>query len=329
NVFTSEQYGFKLVSLVENSDILYRNSSIFLFVLLGILFIFVSITLLIAMRMSYDARYLSLITRAIDRAKSGKFVTIDIKKRKDEYGIIAGKLNDMSEQLEEHIQKEYILKLKQKEAEMKALQQQINPHFLYNTLEVIRSHALINNDQSVAEVVYNLGGMLRAVVKNKDIITVENELDMLNKYLKIMEFKFRGNFCYQIDVEEEVRSIETVKFWMQPLVENFFVHGFDRTCDYNLLIVNGKAEQDEVVFTFVNNGEKIEPVRLEEINSWLTPDELEASEKSSIGLRNVFARLSFFYGEGIKMKLRNNDEAGITITISIRKGPENVSVADS
>lgn len=330
NVYTSEQYGFKLVSLVENSDIIYKNSSIFLFVLLGILFIFVSITLLIAMRMSYDARYLNLITRAIDKAKSGKFVTIDVKKRKDEYSIIALKLNDMSEQLEEHIEKEYILKLKQKEAEMRALQQQINPHFLYNTLEVIRSHALINNDESVAEVVYSLGGMLRAVVKNKDVITIENELDMLNKYLKIMEFKFKGKFYYQIDVDEEVRSIETVKFWMQPLVENFFVHGFDRTCDYNLLIINGKKDEDQVVFTIINNGEKIEPERLKEINSRLSPEEQETGTENSIGLRNVYTRLSFFYGDSFKMMISNNDEAGITITISIQEGAgENVSVTDS
>lgn len=328
NVYTSERYGYKMVSLVKNSDIIFQNQSMFLFVLFGILFIFVSITLLIAMRMSYDAKYLSLITRAIDKAKSGKFITIDIKSRKDEYGIIAGKLNDMSEQLDEHIQKEYILKLKQKEAEMKTLQQQINPHFLYNTLEVIRSHALVNNDEGVAEVVFNLGGMLRDVVKNKDVITIENELAMLTKYLKIMEFKFSGKFYFQIDVEDEVRAMETVKFWMQPLVENFFVHGFDRNCDYNLLLISGKIVGDYVVFEIINNGEKIEEDRLETINSWLSSEEKENNDNTSIGLKNVYTRLSFFYGDGLKMKLSNNRESGITISISMKKEEANVSVAD-
>ncbi len=329
NAYTSEQYGYTMLSMVKNSDIIYQNGSVFLFVAFGMLFIYVSITVLIAMRMSYDARYLSLITRAIDRAKSGKFVKIDIKRRHDEYGIIAGKLNDMSEQLEEYIQKEYILKLKQKEAEMKALQQQINPHFLYNTLEVIRSHALVNNDESVAEVVFNLGGLLRSVVKNKDIITIENELNMLIKYLKIMEFKFRGNFFYQIDVDDEVRSMETVKFWMQPLVENFFVHGFDSTSDYNLLIINGKMHKDRAVFKIINNGENIDTKRLEKINGWLSGAEEENSDKKSIGLSNVYTRLRFFYGEGVEMELSNNEEAGITITISITREDANVSVADS
>lgn len=330
NVYTSEQYGFKLVSLVKNSDIIYQSGSIFLFVLFGILFIFVSITLLIALRMSYDAKYLSSITRAIDKAKSGNFVEIDVKKRKDEYSIIARKLNDMSNQLEDHIQKEYILKLKQKEAEMKTLQQQINPHFLYNTLEVIRSHALVNNDESVADVVFNLGGMLREVVKNKDVISIEYELDILTKYLKIMEFKFRGKFFYQIDVDEEVRSMETVKFWMQPLVENFFVHGFDRACEYNLLLISGKMKAGKAVFKIVNNGEKIETERLDEINSWLNRIEDENSNNSSIGLRNVYTRLCFFYGDGFEMKLSNNEEAGITISITIPTKGEDpyVPVAD-
>ncbi|MDF2988941.1 MAG: histidine kinase internal region [Eubacterium sp.] len=330
NVYTSELYGYKMVSMVKNSDIIFQNQSMFLFVLFGILFIFVSITLLIAMRMSYDAKYLSLITRAIDKAKSGKFITIDIKSRKDEYGIIAGKLNDMSEQLDEHIQKEYILKLKQKEAEMKTLQQQINPHFLYNTLEVIRSHALVNNDESVAEVVFNLGGMLRDVVKNKDVITIDSELAMLTKYLKIMEFKFRGTFYYQIDVNQEIRAMETVKFWMQPLVENFFVHGFDRNCDYNLLLISGKIVDDQAVFEIINNGEKIEEARLETINSWLSSEAKENVDNTSIGLKNVYTRLSFFYGDGLKMKLSNNEEAGISISISIsiKKEDANVSVAD-
>ena len=331
NVYTSEQYGFKMVSLVKDSDIVIQNGSVFLFVLSGILFIFVSITLLIAMRMSYDARYLNLITRAIDKAKSGKFVKIDTKKRKDEFGIIAGKLNDMSEQLEEHIRKEYILKLKQKEAEMKALQQQINPHFLYNTLEVIRSHALVNHDNSVAEVVYNLGSMLREVVKNKDVITVENELDMLTKYLKIMEFKFRGTFYYQIDVDEDVRAMETIKFWMQPLVENFFVHGFDRSCDYNLLLISGKMDEEKTVFKIVNNGEKIDRERFDKINGWLGSNENDNSDNSSIGLKNVYSRLSFFYGSRLKMEMSNNVEAGITISITIflKKENEYVPVADS
>lgn len=329
NVYTSEQYGFKMVSLVSYGAIINQNRSIFLFYIFGILFIFISITLLIATRMSYDAKYLSLITKAIDKAKSGKFVKIDIKKRKDEFSIIARKLNDMSEQLEEHIQKEYILKLKQKEAEMKTLQQQINPHFLYNTLEVIRSHALVNNDESVADAVFNLGGMLREVVKNKDVITIGNELDILTKYLKIMEFKFSGKFYYQIDVDHEICAMETVKFWMQPLVENFFVHGFDRSCDYNLLLISGKIYENEVMFQIINNGEKIEPDRLEAINGWLAATEKENTDNSSIGLINVYTRLRFFYGDGLKMKLNNNEEAGITISISIWRGDEHVPIADS
>ncbi len=318
-VYPSEQYGYKMILLVSNSDIIFKNSSVFLIVILGTLFIFVSITLLIATRMSYDARYLSRITKAIDQAKSGKFVMIDIKKRKDEYSIIANKLNDMSGQLEEHIRKEYILKLKQKEAEMKTLQQQINPHFLYNTLEAIRACALMNNDETVAEAVYNLGGMFREVVRKEDIILIENELDIFTKYLKIMEFKFSGKFYYQIDVEPEVCRMKTVKFWMQPLVENFFVHGFDRSSDFNIVIITGKRVGSGVVFHIVNNGAKIDEKKLERINYNLSRVENATSDSGSIGLQNVYTRLSFFYGDQLKMSISNNEEAGITISVLIEE----------
>ncbi len=325
---TSDRYGFKVISIVTDRQIVNRNQTLFFFVGLGVLFIFVSVTMLIATRMTYDARYLDRIMQAINHAKSGHFSAIDVERRKDEFSIIAKNLNDMSEQLEEHIHREYILRLRQIEADMRSLQQQINPHFLYNTLEVIRSCALINKDEAVAEAVYNLGGMFRDMVKGDDVIVMQTELDILSKYLKIMEFKYPGKFFYQIDLSAETLSLSTIKFWMQPLVENFFVHGFDKAGDFNLLLIREQQYDDGVCLEFVDNGAQIDASRLQDINTSLLDPDGRVPEHGGIGLRNVYTRLSYFYGSRLRMGLRNNAEAGITVFVCIPKEGVHVSSAD-
>lgn len=328
---TSSQYGYKLISVIDSNTIFQQNFGLFLLVITGSLLIFFIMTFLITVRMNYDAKFLNKIVDSIHLAKSGQFINIDLGDRKDEYGVIAQEFNDMINQLEEYIRKEYVLKLKQKDTEMLALQHQINPHFLYNTLEIIRSCALVNNDLKVADAISYLGGMYRDIVKGENVITIEKELAILTKYLKIMEFKYNRNFYYQIDVSPEVCGMETIKLWMQPLVENFFVHGFDKNSEFNLLLVTGREEKDRYVIELINNGSFIEPDKLTDINRRLTAGG-EPVSGGSIGIQNVFHRLRYFYGDALSMQLMNNAQAGITVSIRIykKKGEDkHVSTADS
>lgn len=317
-VNASTEYGYKMITLVDTRSIAQENAGVLLLIILGTLLVFVVMALLLAVRMNYDARYLNRIVNAIQHAQSGRFLKINVDGRKDEYSVIAQELNDMSKRLEEYIRTEYILKLKQKETEMKALQHQINPHFLYNSLEIIRSCALVNNDEKVAEAVYNLGGMYRDIVKGGDTVTIDKELEILTKYLKIMEFKYNGSFFYQLDVDPSVREMLTIKLWMQPLVENFFVHGFDKNSGFNLLIVNGREEKDRFVIDIINNGFGIEEEKIEELNLMLSEEEETEPESSdSVGMKNVYHRLRYFYGNKLEMRIFNNHEAGITVSVRV------------
>jgi two-component system sensor histidine kinase YesM len=141
-----------------------------------------------------DISFLNDIITSIEEAKQGQFVHTNFKRRNDEYGLIATELNDMASKINCFIEKEYILKINQQDAEMKALQNQINPHFLYNTLEIIRSKALLNDDIDVSDAISNLGNLYRNIVKTENEITIEKELSLLNEYLKLMEFKYSSNF---------------------------------------------------------------------------------------------------------------------------------------
>jgi len=325
-VYTSKARGYKFISTLETKDIFENNKSLFILIILGTLFVFLMMATVITTFMARDANYLSRMLVTIGAAKSGNFKAVELGGRKDELSMIAQELNEMYAQLNHYIETEYKLKIKQKDTEMKMLQRQVNPHFLYNTLEIIRSCALINHDEQVADAISNLGAMFRDVVKGKDEITVGEELLILTRYLKIMEFKFSGSFFYQIDVPDEIRALKTVKLWLQPLCENFFVHGYDKSCEFNLLIISGKVEPDAYIIEVTNNGQKIEPENLERINNQLRTD--TEDPQGSIGLANVCSRLRYFYDNHMSMTVSNNAEAGVTISVRIERENEHVSSSD-
>jgi len=196
------------------------------------------------------------------------------------------------------------------------LQHQINPHFLHNTLETIRSCAIMGQLEAVSDAITNLGKMYRSVVKSDLSVTMGEEVELLNAYLEIMALRYSGSFAYHTGLEKGMLELETVKFWMQPLAENFFIHGYDKSSEYNLFVLNGWEEAERYVIEMTDNGSAIEPSHLEEINATLGKP---SAKQEGIGLKNVYARLRYFYGDDLEMSLRNNSESGITITIFIPK----------
>ena len=247
--------------------------------------------------------------------------------RKNEYGMIAVALKDVGAKLQGHIQREYVWKLKEQETQMRALQHQINPHFLYNTLETLRSRALLEGDRDTADAIALLGALYRARTHTKDTITLGEEFKLLEMYLKIMELRFGDNFFYQVELEDALREIPTVSFWLQPLAENFFTHGFDRESMYNLLIISGHAQGPDTVIEIMDNGSGVPADQLEQVQK--TMREGNDDPEADIGLRNVYMRLNYFYGNGFKMEIGNNPEGGFKISILIPgKVEEDVHIGD-
>ena len=219
------------------------------------------------------------------------------------------------------------MKLKEQETEMRALQHQINPHFLYNTLETLRSKALMQGDRDMADAIAMLGTLYRARMHRKNSISLKEEFSLLEMYLKIMELRFRNNFVYQIELDREIKETPTVNFWLQPLAENFFTHGFDRESEYNLLIVSGHAQDGGARIELIDNGSGVPEERLDEIrrNMYEGNDDPEAD----IGLRNVYMRLEYFYRDGFEMNVGNNPEGGFCVSIFIPgKVVEDVHIDD-
>lgn len=317
--YTSGRFGYQFIASQDLFSIIRSNSILYLLAISAASIIFVCVSLLVIANMRQDARFLTQIVDTIKRAKQGDFsAQAAPAPRRNEYGMIAEELSEMTSMLDAYIRREYVLRLKQQETEMLALQEQINPHFLYNTLEIIRGRASAREDHGIADAVSSLGRLYRLMVKSDSIITMAEEAELLSAYLSIMELRYEGRFVYQISLEEAVQPLKTVKFWMQPVAENFFRHGFDLQSETNLLLVSGYAREDAYVVELMNNGAKLPPDQLALMNEALKAGELGNSNR--IGLRNVCARLRYYYGNGLHMQVENNEEAGVTIRVTIAKG---------
>lgn len=316
--FHSAEFDYQFVSIMDMTLLIQQKAQILIVVFLIVLTAMISVMLLIVYNLREDAIFLRQIIHTIGRVKTANFMPVTpARYRRNEYGMIARELDEMRHQLDKHIRVEYLLKLEQQETEMKALQHQINPHFLYNTLEIIRSFSLMNRATDTADAIAALGALYRGIVKNENIIPIASEMALLQKYLEIMEFKYPERFYYQFNVDEALLALPTVKFWMQPLAENFFVHGFNSGNDFNLLIINGRETSDRIVLEIVDNGKWIPEERLAEIKRTLSIQQETPAE--SIGLHNVYTRLRFFYGKEFTMEIANNEEAGVKISVIISK----------
>lgn len=265
-----------------------------------------------------EARFLSHIMDMLKIMEHGSFVEVGTMVMKrgghyNEYTLIADALSEVSVKLDGYIRKEYLLKLKQQETAMRALRYQINPHFLYNTLESIRARALVLKDRETAEAIEGLGRLYRTLIRCPEVIPLQKEVEVLEMYLKLMSLRFADTFVYRVDIEEEAKDVDTIAFWLQPLAENFFNHGMDQESEFNLLMLEAVKKEDGILVTMSDNGRGIMKDRLLEIRKNMV--EGGDDPGADIGLRNVYMRLSYFYGEAFSMNIENQAAGGLKIDI--------------
>ncbi|WP_270815229.1 sensor histidine kinase [Hungatella effluvii] len=265
-----------------------------------------------------EARFLSHIMDMLKTMEHGSFIEVGTMVMKrgghyNEYTLIADALSEVSVKLDGYIRKEYLLKLKQQETAMRALRHQINPHFLYNTLESIRARALVLKDRETAEAIEGLGRLYRTLIRCPEVIPLQKEVEVLEMYLKLMSLRFADTFVYRVDIEEEAKDVDTIAFWLQPLAENFFNHGMDQESEFNLLMLEAVKKEDGILVTMSDNGRGIMKDRLLEIRKNMV--EGGDDPGADIGLRNVYMRLSYFYGEAFSMNIENQAAGGLKIDI--------------
>ncbi|MBM7604359.1 two-component system sensor histidine kinase YesM [Metabacillus crassostreae] len=237
----------------------------------------------------------------------------------DEIGVLGDRFKEMVGKINRLINREYKLEIENKTNQLKVLQSQVNPHFLYNALQSIGTLALKNNVPQVYTLVTHLSKIMRySMNMNEDMVPLMKELDYTKAFLLLQKERFGDQFDYTLKFDEETLYIPVPKMILQPVIENYFKHGFESNDESlgNLTIV-GKKQQEHLLITIKDNGKGISQDRLNEINETFQMDNSSAPGDLNIGLKNIFLRLKLYYGESANFKLENNQDTGICVTISL------------
>lgn len=249
-------------------------------------------------------RPLELLMNTIQKIGNGNVQLRAKIVKEDEIGELAQKFNEMLDQMEELKQKEYQTKQLLNRAEYKALQAQVNPHFLYNTLDTMASIAEIRNCPEVSHMSQSLALIFRYSLNMKDpFSTVENEIAHLKNYIYVMDMRMHDNIQYTFDVDEMTLKSKLPRLSLQPIVENAINHGLRNKRGKKKIGIQIKREQMDLVICIEDNGIGLDTSA---INESLRKKELDFVEKgNSIGLHNINARLKMLYGNQYGMHLES------------------------
>ena len=227
---------------------------------------------------------------------------------RDEIGMLYRGFGSMMKRIRTLINEVYLSKITQKEAELKALQAQINPHFLYNTLSLINWKALAAGEEDISRMTLALSTFYRtALNRGRNVLQVETELSNTRAYLEIQSMLHDGDFDYEIEAQTEILQCESLNLILQPLVENAIHHGIEEKTDGRCKItVRGWKEDNCVWFMVEDNGVGME----QEV-----ADKILTMESKGYGVRNVDERIRLCYGEKYAMKVESVVGKGTKMTI--------------
>ncbi|QUL55781.1 sensor histidine kinase [Paenibacillus tritici] len=234
----------------------------------------------------------------------------------DEIGILGSHFNRMIIRIKDLLQEVKLTEKRKQRADMRALQNQINPHFIYNTLESIRMLAEGSDDPRVAKLTYLLGMQMRyGIVRSEETVTIRQELDHTRNYLDMLQIRFPDKFSMKIDVPAALLDLPVIKLVFQPIVENAVFHGLEPKEGPGTIHITGWLEGGSAVFCVEDDGVGMDEATLRTLNHTLTGG--ADSEKFGIGLRNVNERLRLDYGSPYGLRVESESGTGTRVMLRI------------
>lgn len=240
-------------------------------------------------------------------------------KRNDELGYLGRSFNKMSEKIDYLLNMIYKEKLTRKEAEIKALQAQINPHFLFNTLENINWLAQLNGVQEISDTVTALGSLMEASIgRDQKLVSLSEEIKYMDNYFEIMKSRFGDRIVFNKEIEEGTGEVMIPKLLVQPLLENAIYHGVEKLRRNGVITLRASLNNDMVKIEVEDNGVGIQEDDLLELRKYLNGNAKE-SEHTSVGLSNVNKRIKLYYGEenGLKIYSKYDEYTRIIMQIPL------------
>ena len=317
--------GWKLVGVIKGTGIslnMLKTRLFIVFVILLIIFIVILINSYISFRVTNPIRELEKSVKALEEGNldadiymGGSYEVQHLGKSVQDMKFrIKGLMQDI---VNEHEEK--------RKSEFDSLQAQINPHFLYNTLDII-VWQIENEKQS--EAVHTVTALARffrlSLGKGKNIVTVRDEIDHVKNYLMIQHMRFKNKFDYEFDIAEDVLELPSLKLMLQPLVENAIYHGMEFMDGDGMIMVKAWREEDELYLSVADNGLGMTEDKVEMI---LTGKSTSGNGRGSgIGVKNVNERIKLYFGEAYGLTIDSEPDEGTTVIIHLPAKDEKESL---
>ena len=271
----------------------------------------------------YQAQVVDLVETIHDIAQGEQGKRIDLTKKDQELLLIAETTNDMLDRLEKNIHDIYQLELSQKDAHMRALQAQINPHFMYNTLEFLRMYAVMADQNELADIIYEFSSLLRNNISDERETTLKQEVEFCRKYSYLCMVRYPKSIAYGFKIDPKLKEMRIPKFTLQPLVENYFAHGVDHRRSDNVISIKALKQEGYVEILVVDNGRGMSAEKLAEIQTKLAQRTFEhavdySGKRQSIGIVNVHERFVLYFGDRYNISVESMEHQGVRYRITIQ-----------
>ena len=290
---------------------------------LSILFIIILYVTLRQTFSNYQKQVVDLVDSIEVIAQGEEGLRIDTSEKDQELLLIAETTNDMLNRLEKNIHDIYQLELSQKDANMRALQAQINPHFMYNTLEFLRMYAVMQSQDELADIIYEFSSLLRNNISDERETTLKQELEFCRKYSYLCMVRYPKSIAYGFKIEPELEEMRIPKFTLQPLVENYFAHGVDHRRTDNVISIKALKGQGFVEILVEDNGRGMPAEKLAGLQEKLAQRSFEheasySGERQSIGIVNVHERFVLYFGDRYQISVESAEQEGVRYRITIQ-----------
>ena len=310
-IFENSKYSkWKYVNIIPKREIMKDTFRTFSIIIIAMFVIFFFIcTYLVRKSVVYPIKKLIVAMDHVDHiGKIGEPLAIQ---QEDEIGCLYHTYNRMNQRIDSLISQLTEAMLQDKEKEIKLMHSQLNPHFIYNTLESISWVAYENDVSEISEVVISLSEILKYSIKHSDeYVTFDDEIRMLKNYIYIQKFRFEDKFSVNYEIEEELLKYKTIKFTFQPFVENALVHGFRNIRNQGLITIRLYSHEDDIYAEIEDNGCGMDV---------LTMSKIDEIKTSGIGIHNVNRSLQLRFGNQYNIDISSDWGKGTLIRLRIPK----------
>lgn len=276
---------------------------------------------------------LNTLLNSMKRFQKGNFNEKVEYKYNDEIGELSKGYNHMVAEIRNLVDTVYIAQIKEREAELNALQAQINPHFLYNTLDTILMKAEGCKENEIADMIYSLSRLFRlSLNRGKGVIQVAKEKELIEHYLALQKIRFKNRLSYQINIDEDILEYSIPKLILQPFVENSIIHGIESQKRDGIVIVTGCLVGNEIKFTIEDNGVGMEQEKLKRLHEPEDNEGINAANSAAPGgyaITNVNDRLKLAYKDSYSLNFTSEPGKGTKVEIIIRKDSQIFGKEDS